>query len=207
MLKSNRNIQKLLCVCNLEGVNLGPFLKTTVNFLRCMPISMPTKRNQNILHKMKGVQMFYERGFRDEGYYSLFIFSIFRTFTRSISGQIGCFWQINQNTESMIQYGQQFLRFFHKLFFNLSEMPIYFSFRQMYYRFITLTITQLFRVIICIPLIRLFCFIRIFNFSWIWGFWCWGILNCYFIHYSTIHILIQFSLLLPFKLIFLFHWK
>lgn len=58
MPKSSYHIRKVLCM-QFGGVKFGPVLKTTVNFLRYIPISRPTKIKQNIqMHRMKDAEMF-----------------------------------------------------------------------------------------------------------------------------------------------------
>lgn len=137
MLKSNYQICKLLYVCNLEGLKLGPVLKTTVNFLRGRPISSLPK----IIKIFECIKWRMLVRLTREGCWRwkllLFIFSISRIFTINIFSQIGWFWHIHQNIDIMIQYSQQFHRFFSTKYSLISVKCLLISnFRQIYYQFI-----------------------------------------------------------------------
>lgn len=78
------------------------------------------------MHKMKDAHMFI-----------IIYISISRIFTINIFSQIGCFWHIHQNIDIMIQYSQQFHRFFSTKYSLISVKCLLISnFRQIYYQFI-----------------------------------------------------------------------
>jgi len=58
------------------GCKIGPSPENSCEL--CKMYAYKHKNNIQ-MHKMRDAQMFYDRGFRDEGYYLLFIFSIFET--------------------------------------------------------------------------------------------------------------------------------